>query len=794
MYEILQKMNFGPRWVNWIKCIFESTKILVLINGATTEEFLPKRGLRQGDPLSPLLFNLVGEALSHLLVEGVRLNIFRGIVIPDSTQVISHLQFADDIILFINDDQSSICGVKRILQCFQLLSGMKINFAKSQLIGPHVPDAVLSRKAEILGCMLGATPFKYLGAMIGASPSSVAFWNPLVDKVRRKIENYDASNISIAGRLVLLKAAIDSVPVYWFSLFKMPQTVISIIDKLRRRFFWGEDQASQKKIHLLNWNSICQRKIDGGLGLASLRARNHAFLAKWIWRAFSERDSFWNKFLVSRYGRAWNFDLGSIQTQKCSPLVRGIASVSSLPLDNIPFARNQYAWKLGSGSIVLFWEDVWITVNPLCMMFPELYDLTLDKHVTVSSMLNTWFSHNNATRLWRSPLTSLMHDQYLQISALISSVLLNNSPDIPIWKPVEGPYTTATGYHYFTQRNYTVPSFEMKRLWQLIWSIKVPPRIATFLWKVSRKILPTRSFLRSRIDGLDTVCPWCSAHEETLDHLFRACPLANEVWTFIGSWWGWNHIFSRISSFCLYSILNVQRQKFIAKVWHLVVAASLWTIWLVRNELIFNASRPSIANIKKLILVRVSKWGLASKLMTWGDDPMWRVNPVGTLHIHQNLVSDNFWKFKKEFYGAICAVDAAWLPCSWSSCKAGIGGTIKLKSGRLIYCFSSPVSAYSPLEAEILAIIHALKFINDWQPSNHQVLICSDSIGAINAIYKGLDFSFPLLKPSFDLNHVLHRYACIQYVPSILNDDADRLAKDGLNRPGMQQYCGADLY
>lgn len=73
VYDILKAMNFGSKWIDWLRNLFESSRISVLVNGAPTEEFNPSRGLRQGDPLSPLLFNLVGEGLSSLLLLGAHL-------------------------------------------------------------------------------------------------------------------------------------------------------------------------------------------------------------------------------------------------------------------------------------------------------------------------------------------------------------------------------------------------------------------------------------------------------------------------------------------------------------------------------------------------------------------------------------------------------------------------------------------------------------------------------------------------------------------------------------------------
>lgn len=115
IYHIMERMNLGERWVSWIKVLFDSSRISVLVNGTPTDEFSPLRGLRQGDPLSPLIFNLMGEVLSKMLATTNVKKIFSGIALPNLEGELTHLQYADDVILFINNDTRSIKGVKRIL-------------------------------------------------------------------------------------------------------------------------------------------------------------------------------------------------------------------------------------------------------------------------------------------------------------------------------------------------------------------------------------------------------------------------------------------------------------------------------------------------------------------------------------------------------------------------------------------------------------------------------------------------------------------------------------------------------
>ena len=89
--KVFHEKNFGPKWVSWIKSIFESSSISVLVNGSPSGEFKPTRGLRQGDLLSSLLFNIVGEGLSRMLQIGSEQKKFIGVSFPNNEGVITHL-------------------------------------------------------------------------------------------------------------------------------------------------------------------------------------------------------------------------------------------------------------------------------------------------------------------------------------------------------------------------------------------------------------------------------------------------------------------------------------------------------------------------------------------------------------------------------------------------------------------------------------------------------------------------------------------------------------------------------
>lgn len=190
-------------------------------------------------PAFPLLFNLVGEALHCMLVKAERVGIFHGISIGGTDGSLSHLQYADDTVIFVRNNLEDIRGVKRVLLGFEMLSGLKINFSKSKLYGFNNSgfnnSAVdIHEWAQDIGCQTGDDSFQYLGLDLAKSLNKVQFWDPLMAKVKKKLAGWKSRSISRAGRVVLLQGPLDSVPMYWFNMYFMPKSVENNLEKLRR--------------------------------------------------------------------------------------------------------------------------------------------------------------------------------------------------------------------------------------------------------------------------------------------------------------------------------------------------------------------------------------------------------------------------------------------------------------------------------------------------------------------------------------------------------------------------------
>ncbi|GJY18325.1 putative RNA-directed DNA polymerase, eukaryota, reverse transcriptase zinc-binding domain protein [Tanacetum coccineum] len=214
----------------WINSFLDSSYASVLINGSPTKEFKIEKGLRQGDPLSPFLFILAVEALNVVFLEARNKRIFLGVEVGIDKVPISHLQFADDALIIGQWTLANAKNLSRILTCFHLASGLKMNFNKSKLFGIGVSNYDLNSVASSIGCQPSHLPCIYLGIPIGANMSRLSNWSPLVERFQKRLSNWKSKSLSYGGRLTLLKSILGNLGVYFFSTFKAPTTIIKKLE------------------------------------------------------------------------------------------------------------------------------------------------------------------------------------------------------------------------------------------------------------------------------------------------------------------------------------------------------------------------------------------------------------------------------------------------------------------------------------------------------------------------------------------------------------------------------------
>ncbi|XP_028118943.1 uncharacterized protein LOC114316485 [Camellia sinensis] len=305
LFDMFSKFGFGAKWINWMKECVTTARVSVLVNGSPTEEFV------------------------------------------------------DDSLLFSEAEVEEVRKLKRVLRCFEIMSGLKINFHKSVICGVGVSTEVINEMATVLNCKVKSLPLTYLGLPQGANPRRKATWKPVVDKVRSKLAGWKRKMLSFAGRLILVKSVTSALPVFYLSLFRMPEGVAKELKKIQANFLWGGSEL-KRKIHMIKWEDMLKSMDEGGLGIRNLRVANKCLLIKWWWRFGSEKDTLWRKVICSRNRlelASWIPSL--IPSNSYSPVWNGIISVAEQCNSLKEYYLHNFKLKVGDGKRIRFWSDVW---------------------------------------------------------------------------------------------------------------------------------------------------------------------------------------------------------------------------------------------------------------------------------------------------------------------------------------------------------------------------------------------------------------------------------------------------
>lgn len=233
--SILAAKNFPALWRRWINNINSSSQTAILLNGVPGNWMQCKKGLRQGDPLSPYLFILVADTLQQLILQASNRGDLRHPLHPDRPCPV--LQYADDTLIILPAEQQQLDTLKSLLESFSDATGLHINYHKSTFLPIHVEDTLATSLASSLGCPIATFPQPYLGLPLSTTKLNLADFQPLIARIDKRLVGWRGRLLTHGGRLILVNAVLSALPSYMMGTILLPKSVIEAIDKRRHAFF-----------------------------------------------------------------------------------------------------------------------------------------------------------------------------------------------------------------------------------------------------------------------------------------------------------------------------------------------------------------------------------------------------------------------------------------------------------------------------------------------------------------------------------------------------------------------------
>jgi hypothetical protein len=221
--------------------------VAVKVNDNLGHYFQTRKGVRQGDPLSPILFNIVIDMLDILILRAKEAEQIHRVVLHLVDEGLSVFQYADDTIVFMDNDLERAKNMKLLLYAFEQLSGLKINFYKSELFCYGAANANEFEYIQIFGCNVGSFPFRYLGIPMHHRKLMNKDRKHVEERFQKILSGWRSKMLSVGGRLVLINSVLSSLPMFMMSFFEIPRGVSKKLNYFRSRFF-GKAMNTKRSI------------------------------------------------------------------------------------------------------------------------------------------------------------------------------------------------------------------------------------------------------------------------------------------------------------------------------------------------------------------------------------------------------------------------------------------------------------------------------------------------------------------------------------------------------------------
>ncbi|KAL6570158.1 hypothetical protein OROMI_014672 [Orobanche minor] len=496
IFQVMTRFGFSAAWVNFIKSCVSNCWFSILVNGQSAGFFKSDRGIRQGDPLSPLIFAIAADYFSRSIDKMFDRNPTMFYKIKKKVKI-THLAYADDILIFLNATKKNLHLLNNCLTHYENVSGQKVNNFKSNFIMYKPTPQVANWVQRISGFKNATLPVMYLGVPLWKGFQSFEMCSPLISKIKIKLLNWNHHLLSTGGRLGLIKSVLNSIAFFSLQVLKPPENVIIALERIFNKFLWGTSD-NRRRLHWAAWSRLCYPTDEGGLGCRDLHDIIRAGICK-IWWRFRTSNNIWSNFLMNKYCPRLH-PMTIKLSLKSSHVWKNLCDVRSI-------ANTKIFWHSGNGN-VSFWHDSWCDMSPL-------NDFSNNK--SKDTIQNYWINGKWDRRKISGKLSIGLCDHICSFPTSPSGIL-------PSWTlSPAGDFDFKSTWHFVRKKK------PLNNILRFRWNPIITPTISVFMVRLVNKWFPTPDGLLRRGIYATNFC-YCCNDDENIPRLFIHGPVANKWW------------------------------------------------------------------------------------------------------------------------------------------------------------------------------------------------------------------------------------------------------------------------
>jgi len=284
----LARFNFGPDFIKWVETIYSNTTSCIVQNGNVSDFFQLEKGVRQGCPLSALLFILSIETLACKIRQSKNIN---GIKLPLQNYEKNEVRiamYADDITVFLSDEKG-IDYVLEILYQFSRVSGLKLNSTKTEAMWIGSQKKCQRKTQDLNWKLYPNNSVKSLGVHFSSNKPANTLsenWEAKVKKINNIINVWKMRDLTLVGKIIIIKSLLSSQLTFISSIINLPDHVIKDVNRTLFNFLWGRTEKVKRRTMINDYK-------DGGLKMLHLPSFLESVKFNWIKRLTNENMANW---------------------------------------------------------------------------------------------------------------------------------------------------------------------------------------------------------------------------------------------------------------------------------------------------------------------------------------------------------------------------------------------------------------------------------------------------------------------------------------------------------------------